>query len=419
MIEVLDASPPRSVRVHLTTFRELERHVRDERKHAGYERLLADFGVDARRFSRLARHPRLILAEQPGCWFGGDDLMRYRLLARLAEVMGTGAPEVLSLASDAFTCRGGKRDFLLFKLHRRLGSVHLVGASYLRRHRNRVYDALTISGAARERLAALLDTTLAMLGSAAVSPAAFADAVLAIFRAGVRPGARALLPARCDRRGLRSFAARLRRYDLEAARRPLAAAREALAEGVSWVGYWDRVNAVFLGTEIGALGPLFNRFLLAVDDPVKMARQLIRLCRPAGDEPIAVAAVVAGGAKYRMVFFDPADERFFYRPRPRRRRPISWDRLRELARGGRTGGPAGTLEYLLMAASGIYLVADPVDGHSRFERDARRIHELYTGLSFPYVALPASLCAGEPDYLEMFAPGFAEQGRAACERFFS
>lgn len=417
---VLDALPPRSVRVHLTTFRELDRHVHDERKHAGYARLLADFGVDAERFSCLVRHPRLILAEQPGCWFGGDDLMRYHLLARLADVMGAGAgPEVLSLASDAFTCRGVKRDFLLFKLHRRLGSVHLVGASYIRRHRNQVYDALTISGSACERLAALLDLSLAMLGSAAVSPAAFADEVGAIFRAGIRPGVRPLLPARGDRRGLRTFAARLRRYDLEAARRPLAAAREALHDGVSWAGYWDRVNAAFLGSEISPLGPLFNRFLLAVDDPVKMARQQLRLCCPDSSEPIAVAAVVAAGAKYRMVFFDPADERFFYCPQPGRRRPISWERLRELARGGRTGGPAGTLEYLLMAASGIYLVADPVDGHSRFERDARRIHELYTGLPFPYVALPASLCGREPDYLEMFAPGFAERCRTALERFFA
>lgn len=405
---------------HLTHVRDFERHCRDPRKRAGYERLLTDFGIHVERFTRLVRHPRLVFAEQPGCWLDVDYLMRARLLRRLAATLEVDAGSgVLSLASDAFTCRGAKRDFLTFDLHPELGPVSVVGAAYVRRHRNRVYGALSISGPAYERLAALLDTALALLDAAAVSATAFAGESRALLAGGVRAGLRKLLPA-CERPArLRELGARLRRYDLEAARRPLAAAREALTEGVAWSRYWDRVNGVFLGAEIGRLGPLLNRFLLTVDDPVKMARHLIRTCRPGALEPIAVAGIVAAGDKYRMVFFDPDVERFFYCPRPGRRRDVPWSRVRELAAEGRTGGPAGTLEYLLMAASGIYLVADPVDGRSPFERDARRVHHAYTGLPFPRLTFPPGFHFRDSSFLRMFEPGFAESSRRAVDGFFS
>lgn len=419
-MQTLESAPPRDAGIHLTSFRDLERHCRNEAKHAGYERLLVDLGIDVSRFAVLATPPRLILAEQPGCWFYADDVIRHRLLRVLTGTLGFHATSgVLSLASDAFTCRGVKRLFLSFQLHRELEPVALVGAAFQRRHRNRTYHSLEISGSTHERMATILDVSLAMLGSAAESPRAFAEATTAIFQAGLRPGLRPLLPASSERRGLLELGRRLAEHDLAAARRPLAAARRELADGVSWARYWDRVNGTFLGARVGDLGPLLNRFLLAVDDPVRLSRQLARLSRHPAGQPLAVAAVFAEDEKYRMVFFDPARGRFFYRPAGRARREISWTRLRALAEDGRTGGPAGTLEYLLMAAAGIYLVADPDDGSSRFERRAREIHRRYTGLPFPYVALASDGVYPATDYLRLFEPDFEPRTQAAIDRFFS
>lgn len=412
-------SPPSNDEIHLTTLRQLERHCRSESKHAGYERLLVEFGIDVERFASLVEHPRLVLAEQPGSWYCGGDLMRYRLLRSLTETgLFHRSSGVLSLASDAFTCRGIKRLFFLLQLHPQLEPVHLIGAASIRRHRNRVYSALPIAGSTFERLAAILDTSLAMLSSAQISPDAFAEELLEIFRGGVRSGIRRLLPPRSDRRGLREFGVRLRDYDLEAARRPLAAARRELREGISWADYWDRANGGFLGTRIGDLGGLFNRFLLTVSDPVRMSRHLMRCCGHPPEKPIAVAAIIAGDGKYRMVFFDPQESRFFYRPRALERRDIGWSGIRELAAGGRTGGPTGTLEYLMMAASGLYLVADPGDGSTRFERQAREIHRRYTGLDFPYVALAAEREWPRFDYLGIYESDFESRSREAIERFF-
>lgn len=413
------ASPPRNSEIHLTTFRELERHCADEAKQAGYRRLLADFGIDAGSFAALATHPRLVLAEQPGSWFCADDLMRFRLLSTLIETFDFHESSgVLSLAEDAFTCRGLKRIVLLFRFHRRFAPVHLVGAAFSRRHRNRVYAALPIAGTTRERLATIFDLSLAMLESARAGPEVFAEEVLGIFRGGVRSGLRPLLPPGTDRRSLRVLGRELHGHDLEAAMAPLREARRELGNAVPWVAYWDRVNETFMGTRIGKLGPLFNRLLLTVDDPIRMSRSLLRHSRHRESEPVAVAAIIAHHEKYRMVFFDSGTNRFFYVPRAGVRRAITWSRIRELAREGRTGGPSGTLEYLLMAASGIYLVVDPRDGRNRFERQARRIHEHYTGLPFPYVALADHGREKTNDYLQMFAAGFEGESRDAIEKFF-
>lgn len=413
-------SPPRNAGIHLTTFRELERHCHDERKVAGYERLLADFGIGAESFAPLVAHPRLILAEQPGSWFCADDLMRYRLLRTLIETFGCHESSgVLSLAEDAFTFRGLKKYAFVFHFHRRVDPVHLVGAGFNRRHRHRVYSALSIAGTTRERIAGILELSLAMLESARVSPEVFADEVLAVFRGGVRSGLRPLLPRRSDRRSLRELGRELSEHDLDAAMGPLRAARGELSASVPWVAYWDRVNESFLGTRIGKLGNLFNRFLLTVEDPLRMSYNLMRHCGHPANEPVAVAAIIARGEKYRMVFFDPGTKSFFYAPRPGERRAVSWSRIRGLAAEGRTGGPSAVLEYLLMAASGIYLVADPEDGHNRFELLARRIHEHYTGLPFPYVALADEGGQTTFDYLQIFDSGFEERSRNAIERFFT
>lgn len=419
-MHALETAPPQDVGLHLTSFRDLERHCHNEAKYAGYQRLLTDFGIDVSRFAALATPPRLILAEQPGCWFCADDLLRFRLFRVLTGTLGFGARSgVLSLASDAFTCRGIKKLFFMFQLHRELGPVPLVGAAFLRRNRNRTYHALRIAGSTYERVATILDLSLAMLDSAAVSPKAFAEETMAIFRAGVRSGLRPLLPAASDRGSLVRLALRLAEHDLRAARRPLAAARRALADGISWVPYWDGVNGAFFGARVGKLGPLFNRFLLAVADPLRMARQLLRLSRHPAGRPLAVAAIFGEGEKYRMVYFDPQRNRFFYRPSGGARRDLDWTRIRSLAACGRTGGPAGTLEYLLMAAAGIYLVADPCDGLNRFERQAREIHQRYTGLPFPYVALDSDGEYPAIDYLRIFEPDFEARAQATLDRFFA
>ena len=175
-MELLLASRPRNAGIHLTTIRELERHCQDERKQAGYRRLLKDFGIDAESFAALTAHPRLLMAEQPGSWFCGDDLMRFRLFDALRrEYDFHSSSGVLSLADDAFTCRGIKKYVLLFHFHAEVEPVHLLGASFIRRHRNRVYSALPIAGSAYERLAATLDICLLMLESARSSPDTFAE----------------------------------------------------------------------------------------------------------------------------------------------------------------------------------------------------------------------------------------------------
>lgn len=418
-MQTLELARLRNATVHLTTFRQLERHCHNESKHVGYERMLVDFGVDVEAFSTLVKGPRLVLAEQPGCWFYGYDLMRVRLLKALRETgIFHDSSGVLSLANDAFTCRGVKKYLVQLHFIPDLKPIPLIGTAHFRRHRNRVYSAFPISGSAYERIATILDISLSMLSSARISSATFAREVTAIFAAGVRPGARHMLPTRVDKKSLLEFGAHLRDYDLAAARQPLARARQELDDGISWMHYWDRVNSFFMDTRVGTLGPLFNRFLLAIENPVQMSRILIRLTGHPAGEPIAVAGVVVGNEKYRMIFFDPDSEKFFYFP-TKHRQTITWARIREMAERDRTGGPAATLEYLMLAASGIYLIADCDDGYSRFECQAREIHQHYTGTCFPYIALPWEEGFAYMDYMQIYRPEFELNSRADLECFFA
>lgn len=419
-MHILEASPPRNADIHLTSLRDLERHFHNESKHAGYERLLIEFGIDVGKFSALVQSPRVILAEQPGCWYYGYDLMRGRLLKLLKEANicheSSGA---LSLATDGFSCRGFKKYVVQLQFHPRLMPVQWIGAAHFRRHRNRVYSALPIDGSAHERIATIFDICLSMISSARISTSAFVDEVTGIFAAGVRPGARPILPSRGDKKSLRELGENFRKYDLGSARQPLARARQELREGLSWVNYWDRVNELFLGTPVNSLAPLFNRFLLTVADPVRMARNLIKLTRHPVGEPVPLLGVIVANEKYRMIFFDPDTKAFFYFHRPGQKRTMTWSRILQQARENRTGGPSAILEYLLMAASGIYMIVDPDDGYTRFERQAQEIHRHYTGVGFPFVAFPWH--QGEPfmDYMKIFSDDFMSYSRTALERFFA
>lgn len=414
------AAPPRGLtRLHLDSFRALEHHLHDPRHEPAYARLLDTFGLDAGRFAELRCPGRLALAEPAGSWFFGEDLIRHRLLLRLRQSgLFHDRSGPLMLGADAFTCRGIKRLAITLLLHRELGPVSLVGAAAIRRFRNRVYRALPIEGAVYDRLAATLDIATALLDAARVSPEVFARETLGIFRQGLRAGLRPLLPSAVDRRRLVELGAELQDHDLERAILPLEAARRELVPGQSWPAYWRQVTSLFLDEPVGYLGPLFDRFLLAVEDPIKMARALFHESRHPRSEPLAVAAIITEEEKYRMVFFDHDTENFFLRPRPETRRTITWDTIRELASRGRSGGPSGTLEYLLMAASGLYLIASPEDGQRPFELRARAIHERLVGTPFPYVALPAEVAPEAHAYLEIFTDTFERQSRQAFEHFF-
>lgn len=405
---------------HLTSWRELRAHLRDERKVPAYVRLLTDFGIDADRLDVSGRRPRLILAEQAGAWFEPEDRLRVGLLAALSrrEIFDDAGSGAVQLAHDALSHRGIKRHFLRHHLHARLPPVNYLGSPFLRRHQGRSYASLRLAGAARERVAEIFEISERMLTAAMDSPPAFAREVAAIFDAGVRDGLRPMLPANRDRRSLEEIAVRLAELDLLAACRPFREVRRMLSVDVAWPALWRRVNEVSLGVTIGDLEPIVDRFLLAVSDPRRMARSLIAAsCHPPG-EPIVVAGIVTDEDVYRMVVYDPADDRFYLRFASRPRSAISWEEVRAHASAGRSGGVARVVKYLMMAASGFYMVADPRDGFTGFERRADEIHRRRVGRRFPWVSFPVPF-AGPGAYLSSFGPDFAAHRRAATREFFA
>ena len=359
-------------------------------KPQAYERMLCDFGLDPERLIPSGTRPRLVYAEQPGCWFTPQDRMRCELLRDLVQrsrLFDRRASGFYYLSNDGFTSTGDKQVLLWFELHPAVQPVRFVGSRFIRRHRRKTYSSLQIAGPTHERIQNVFDLCEGLLTSAAISPIAFVRWCQEKNEEGVWPGVRCLLP-RGSRRELAALGDRLRsHYRLLDAHRHLVQTARLLRPGMSWTDYWNQVNRQFFNSEVRALDPILNRLVLAVRDPVQLSRTLIRTTGHPGDEPIPVIGVIAAKNTYRMVHFDPLQTCFFYETGNDQRVLIEWDEIVEMARVGLTGGPSGTLEYLLFAACGFYLIVDSTDSVQPFHRRACRIHREYTGLKFPWISL--------------------------------
>jgi hypothetical protein len=400
--------------LQIASWRELRDHLAAPGKRQSYRRLLADFGVDAdaSEVAGLADRPAILFAEQPGCWFTPRDLVRARLLERLIARDGFDAERsgVRTLTHDRFTGNGEKGVFLEFHLHPGLGPARLLGAQFLKKFEHRTYASLHITAMSHQRMRTVWDYSLQMLEAAALSPARFAEVVAAIFAAGPLPGARDILPAGNDPGEILRLGEDLAACRVEPAFKALWPARTHLRREIAWDAYWNAVNADFLGQPIETLSPLMGRFLLAVRDPVKLARHLHERVGAAPGEPVSVAGVVGEDEIFRTVLFDPARESFFAIGRDGSRRTVAWEALRASAADARGARPSGVLEYLFLAAFGHYLLVDCGDGIQPFHETVCEIHHDATGLKFPWVTFGVHGVLGEEGnrFTDIFRPGFVE-----------
>jgi hypothetical protein len=229
---------------------------------------------------------------------------------------------------------------------------------------------------------------------------------------------REILPRASGRQRLESLAERLRRHDLAAAAVILDAARQHLRDGIAWTEYWDAVNSAFLGEEVRPMTHLFARYLLAISDPVRMANHLIAQGNHDGQRPISVAGFIDEDRSYRRVLFDPRTAGFFFE-RDDERQPIEWDDLRRRAAQDASARPSGTLQYLMLAAAGHYLVVDPGDEFHPFHEVACAVHQSATGLKFPWLAFTMDDQSARDEhnrFLDLFHPDFEARRRAASAR---
>lgn len=404
----------RASELQIQSWSALAGHLEAPGKRDAYRRLLVGLGVDpdAPEVSGLGERPAILFAEQPGCWFTARDVVRARLLERLIQRGGfdPGLSGVRTLAHDRFTADGDKSVFLDFRLHPRLGPARLVGSQFIKKFDHRTYASLHIAASTHQRIRTIWDYSLQMIEAASISPRQFERVVSGIFDASPVKGARDILPASNDPASILEIGEDLAHCRLEPAFQALWPARAALHKDVPWHGYWDSVNSEFLGTGIDSLSPLLGRFLLAVTDPVKLARRMHEEGEGAPDEPVSVAGIVSDDDVFRTVYFDPAAERFFLTRRDGTLRILSWDEIRAAASDGRGARPSGVLEYLLLAAFGFYLLVDCGDSVQSFHEAACESHRRATGLGFPWVtfSVRGPLESEGNSFIDVFRPGFVE-----------
>jgi hypothetical protein len=402
---------------------ELAAHLRSPGRAAAYRSLLQDLGVDTGIVPEDEARPGLLFAEQPGCWFTARDRIRVRILETLVtrgwfDWQRSG---VYALADDRFTGDGDKAVFLAFELCSSLGPVRVLGSTFIRRNRRRTYSSLTLEGAALDRLRAVFDVSRDVLAAAAAGEAEFVARVQSLRALGLPYGLEALLPPDDHSGRLSDLCGRITGFQALEAASLLEHALARLEPGVRWESFWNEVNGRFLRATVQRLGPLLNRLLLAIKDPVRTAETLSAVLGLDAGEPVSVAGAALRDDLYRMVWFDPASRGFFLE-RDDDREPVAWEEIRGVAMAGGPASPSGVLEYLLLAATGHYLIVDPGDHFQPFHARACATHELYTGRKFPWLTFPADdQETGSPSnsFLEAYHPRFARRADAVLKTFLT
>lgn len=389
-------------------------HLSAPGKRERYLRLLERFGVDANAgvVEDFGGRPALVIFEQPGSYLTPGDLMRARLHERLVQWGAFDADRsgVQVLSHDRFTGHGEKGVFLDFCLHRSLGPARLLSSQYVKNHQGHSYSSLKIGAGPFQRIRSIWDVSLRLIEAAAASPKRFVEVVEGIRTQPPVPGALDLLPRSEDPAELLRIGHDLAKCRLDSAFKTLWPARTHLRRDMPWDVYWSQVNADFLELPIRSISPMFQAFVLAIEEPVRLGRTLGECLGAGPDEAVPVAGIATAGNIFRSVLFDPASETFFIPRGDGSREPIEWGAVADAARSGQGARPAGVILYLMMAAFGVYLLVDSTDSVQPFQETVCRLHEREMGLKFPWLTFaggPALERMGN-SFLEVFRPGFVE-----------
>jgi len=408
-------------RAYITSGAELDRHLRAPGRSEAYGALLEDLGVDPGIVPEDDTRPGLLFAEQPGSWFTARDRIRVRILETLVTRgwFDWRRSGVYALADDRFTGEGDKAVFLAFELCSSLGPVKVLGSMYVRRNRRRTYASLCLDESAVERMRAIFEVSREILLASLRGEDAFVERIRELRSDGMPPGLEALLPPDGRDGRLADLCGQITVYQAAQAAALLEHALGRLEVGVRWEEFWNEINGRFLGTTVQRFGPLLNRLLLAIEDPVRMSRAMIDALGLEPGMPVKVAGAALDDDTYRMVLYDP-DTNGFFVERGEQRAPVDWDEVRGVAMAGGAASPSGTLEYLLLAATGHYLIVDPGDGFQPFHARACAVHEHYTGRKYPWITFHADdpgTGTESNSFLEAYHPRFALRADAILKTF--
>ncbi|MCA9718803.1 MAG: hypothetical protein H6713_24465 [Myxococcales bacterium] len=392
----------------------LRAHVQAPTKARDYRRLMQDIGVDPDALGVLELHPMVIYAEQPGSWLYPEDLLRLELLDRLIASGGfhpRSGP--MTLLNDGFSSSGNKAYFTQLHLLPGLCPLRLIGAENARVYRRYAYDRIPLRGSIEARVRDVMTEVIELLRAATRGPDEFAQWARQRLLAGLPPWLRPVFPGDNQKRALLELGARLHAHDTGQAAALLASLALEGQAHATWASYWITVGGRLAGRPVALLDAIFNRMVLAMERPVVAARALARWSGRGGVVPLTGAVDEDG--RFCLIFCDPASGALRWDGHG----AITWPQVRAMAEEGRTGGPSVILEYLMMAALGIYVIGDRHDGQTAFERCAQAVHERYLGLPWPLIIFPGPRVDTPEGILEVFGDRHRREREIVFSGFFT
>ncbi len=418
----------------------LKAHIGDEQKHEKYDRVLADMGMDITFFKKLREKPNFIFSTQPGPWLTANFKAIVALLNNLIENYdcNRGLSGTYALMNDRFTFTGLKKAFNEFTLANGLKTLHLTEKRFIEHHEGLAYSNTIMEEKTTQRILSIFNLGAELTKASQKSLHEFEDFIHHCPHDKKENAIRIddLIPHEIN---VSKLYESLRQIFTEKAVVDLESICKNSNPQEDWGKFWTTVNSKILKTEIGKADDLLNDFVLAVEDVEKLADRLASYTNHDRTKPISLVNIIdseSGQHACVQYSFDKTssaqESGLSYNIRNHQthsyeNKPITWEKVREMAKKRLTAGPSYTLKYFLRAAANTYFLVDSTLSVKETKHDAEIsiLHEKLIGIPYPWVSLrqnpnksPSDEVPPIDTFISLYSPHHhIEQNKAIAEFF--
>ena len=438
----LPADPAGAHQECIASLSQLQAHINNAGKHARYDLLLEEMGMDIEYFKKLREKPSFVFSYQPGPWFSTSYQIIINLLERLVDYFECNKElsGVYALNNDRFTFGGLKKAFNQFNLANDLKIQHLVDKKFIEENEGLAYPYVTVEKDDALGLKSIFDLAYGILKTSQKDFKQFERYIhtLPHDKTGKQKRIDDFLPHGHNLRNLYDLLQLVYREkileDLE------FAARQIDPKETQWSSYWTKVNRQIMEVEIGEADKILNEYVLAIKDVHKLAGWLTQnTSRPSG-EPLAILNLIDPYShRHYSVFYDSEkaksgkkDFLYYINKKNGESEPekqyLTWEEITNLAENELTSGPVYEIKYLLRAASHTYFLvnSDISSKNTKHDVTLDQIHRAKIGLPYPWISVsqPINNNTSEviPDnesFIALYSPFHEIEQSTAIARFFA
>lgn len=426
----------------IKTLSQLQTHINNEGKHASYDLLLDEMGMDTAFFKKHREKPAFVFVFQPGPWFSIKYQIIINLLQKLIDYFDCNREisGVFALNNDRFTFGGLKKIFNQFYLANDLKTLHFVEKKFIEQNEGLGYPYVSIENGDARGLKSIIDISGGIVKASQKDFRQFEHYIRTLPHEQIGRNKRIddFIPHEHDLKRLHDLLQLIYREKIMA---DLKFASDNINEKETiWSSYWNDVNRQVMEIEIGEIDNLLNKYVLAIRDVHKLAEWLGKTLNNPEGEPLSILNIIDPYShKHYSVYYDfgkakTGDKNFLYYVNKTEasgepeKTFLTWEEITNLAEQELTGGPTYLIKYLLRAASHNYMLVDSSIATQNTKHDLllNLTHQSLTGLPYPWITVDqpinnntSEIVPDNESFIALYSPFHEIEQSTAIARFFA